>query len=98
MYILINAYLWPIFVYRYFDYVPLFLENGSIFLHLIFYRCFLYYSDNHLFKKTAQLAVLCWEPFWVILGAYFGICCSIFESCSVLSHKGLYKCFFVLLQ
>ena len=50
VYIYITATFYVSLLY----YVHLYLENFNLFT-LFFHRCFWYYLDNHLFKKTSQL-------------------------------------------
>ena len=49
VYMYIHAIV-PLFMYRYFYYVPLFVEDSSIFSHNFFY--FWHYLDNHLLKRA----------------------------------------------
>ena len=62
-------YLLPIFVYCYYFAVPLFLENDSIASH--------YFSQMFLALFRGLGAILRY------FGARFGVCCSIFQSCSL---------------
>ena len=45
-------------------------------------------------KKTfSQYFLLCWEPFWSILGLIFGVCSSILGKCSISSYEIWYRYF-----
>ena len=58
-------------------YIPLFLENRSIFSHEIFCRCSWYYSECHyIFCIFSYHDPLCWGAFWNIFGLVLGNCSS----------------------
>ena len=63
------------------------------FLHVFLW----YYLNNHLFKKLHSLKTPL-GAFLGYFGAHFGDAQSSLESCSILSHKSLYRYFFVLLH
>ena len=63
------------------------------FLHVFLW----YYLNNHLFKKLHSLKTPL-GAFLVYFEAHFGDAQSSLESCSILSHKSLYRYFFVLLH
>ena len=64
-----------------------FFENHLIFFHKILYIFSWYYSDDHYMKNSFSCYVLlCWWPFWGILGAYFGVWSFIsWELCNIFS-------------
>ena len=73
-------------------YVYVFFENRLIFSHEIFYKYSCFYSDGHYTKSSFSCHfLLCWEPFWGILGPIL-VCDVLFlENHSILFHEILYK-------
>ena len=87
-----------LYIYTYLH-VHLFCFYYSIFSNLSFYMFFFCITRTiTCSKKLHSLNTLGLLLFWVILGVHFCDVPLFLESCSIHSHKGLYRCFFESLQ
>ena len=71
-------------------YVPLFLENHSIFSDENVYRCSWYYSDGQ-FTFLSIMSILAGDHFFGFLGLFFYVPLFL-ENCTMFYHEIVYRC------